>query len=74
MGVPSSNLGGVTFYTRQWPNGLGNGLQNRELLCSMRVRILPGVQQASLAQLVEHLFCKQDVVGSNPTGGSNILT
>jgi hypothetical protein len=28
-------------------------------------------QNASIAQLVEHLFCKQDVVGSNPTGGSN---
>ena len=34
------------------------------------VRVPAGVQQASLAQLVEHLFCKQDVVGSNPTGGS----
>ena len=22
--------------------------------------------------MVEHLFCKQDVVGSNPTGGSKI--
>ncbi len=28
---------------------------------------------ATLAQLVEHLFCKQRVVGSNPTGGSNFL-
>lgn len=26
---------------------------------------------ASLAQQVEHLSCKQDVVGSIPTGGSN---
>jgi hypothetical protein len=28
-------------------------------------------QIASLAQLVELLFCKQVVVGSSPTGGSN---
>lgn len=26
---------------------------------------------ATLAQLVEHLFCNQGVVGSNPTGGTS---
>ena len=26
---------------------------------------------ATLAQLVERLFCSQDVVGSNPTGGTS---
>ena len=35
------------------------------------VRAPYGVQlQASLAQLVELLFCKQVVIGSNPIGGS----
>lgn len=29
-----------------------------------------GEGYASLAQLVEHLSCKQDVAGSNPAGGS----
>ena len=28
---------------------------------------------ASLAQLVEHFICNENVVGSNPTGGSKIL-
>jgi hypothetical protein len=29
-------------------------------------------QLASLAQLVEHFTCNEDVVGSIPTGGSNL--
>ena len=30
-------------------------------------------KSASLAQLAEHLFCKQTVAGSNPAGGSMIF-
>ena len=30
-------------------------------------------KSASLAQLAEHLFCKQTVAGSNPAGGSIIF-
>ena len=29
---------------------------------------------AALAQLVERQFCKLNVVGSNPTGGSKVLS
>ena len=32
---------------------------------------LPGRDDGALAQLVERLLCKQDVIGSNPLGSTN---
>ena len=29
---------------------------------------------ATIAQLAEHLFCKQDVLGSSPSGGYGLTT
>ena len=39
-----------------------------------RHRFGPLGPQGALAQLVERLLCKQDVVGSNPSGSTKLLT
>jgi hypothetical protein len=36
----------------------------------MKVRVLPGIPYAPLAQRLEHLVYTEGVVGSNPTGST----
>ena len=52
--------------------GIHKGLKIPRPL-GLRVQIPLGVLTASLAQLVEHLFCTQMVEGSSPLGSSKVL-
>ena len=61
----------LLLQTLGWRSGERIGPQNRH----SRVRIpLRAQYNASLAQLVEYLLCKQRVAGSIPVGGSNNIT
>ena len=59
-----------------WENfNAGLGWKNRQMLNSGRVDSVSHCSifliNAALAQLVEHLICNQEVIGSIPIGGSN---
>ena len=57
------------YFTHRWLEWLGKGLQ----IPIMQVRVLsdaPYQFYATLAQMVEHLTCNEDVVSSTLTGGS----
>ncbi len=63
------------------PAGLGpycaiqcseNGVLLTRKLCSGRTRSAKKSSKGAVAQLVERLLCKQDVVGSTPSGSTNL--
>ena len=67
--VASSSLAGSTINIRV----CGEMVSSRSPKPLLRVRILPDVQFAFVAQLVEHRTCNAGVVGSTPIEGSKMM-
>jgi hypothetical protein len=56
----------LSIYLRQWPSGLGNGLQNREHVLRGFESFLTCNYNGDVAQLVERQTEDLGVGGSNP--------
>ena len=73
--VGSSNLPRPTsdlIEKRGWRNGKCSGLGSQSSILKSRTDLVH--RNGAVAQLGEHLLCKQGVVGANPISSTNVST